>query len=577
MPRALLIYPQFPETFWGYQRALRFLGLRATHPPLGLLTVAGMLSAEDYELRLVDFNVRELKAEDLHWADIVLTGGMMIQRPSVERIVEQCLEAQVPVVIGGPDATSSSRDLPGTAHLVLGEAESPRFVSALREMAVADTRIILDLRNEPQGISVSPLPRYDLIQMKRYASMALQMSRGCPFKCEFCNIPSLFGNRTRYKSAATTLAELDALFERGWKGSVFWVDDNFIGNKKACKEILSSVLDWQQAHGMPFQFYTQASVNLAADHELVDLMGKAGFDSVFVGIETPIEESLRETGKLQNTRFDLLESVKKLQRAGMEVMGGFIIGFDSDPIDIDRHLVRFIQASGIPVAMTGLLTALPGSPLHDRFQEEGRLLDATEEQEGNNTFQFGFNFKTVQDAGSMIKAYKNVLLEVYGKPENYFRRVTELYRNLGRRVASNTPFTLRRLRACLCSFLMIPTSKYGWSYGKFLLRTLLRYPSRFQDAVRRGIVGLHFYQLTRERLAIQEFHGLVNSGVERVREAYAQGHQEGVKLAAQILADGRKRLKKLPGTVRDEMETLYEELEQALTNLAVARFPVGVK
>jgi radical SAM superfamily enzyme YgiQ (UPF0313 family) len=499
---------------------------------------------------------------------------MMIQRPSVERIVEQCLAAQVPVVIGGPDATASSQDLPQAAHLVLGEAESPNLIGALGEMIVARERIVLDLRNEIAGITESPLPRYDILEMKNYASMALQMSRGCPFKCEFCDIPTLFGDRTRYKSVENTLAELDLLFEQGWRGSVFWVDDNFIGNKRSCKDILPKVVDWQQRNGMPFQFYTQASVNLAADRELLDQMRKAGFDSVFLGIETCVEESLQETKKLQNTRFDLLESVKKLQRAGLEVMGGFIIGFDNDPIDVDRHLVRFIQASAIPVAMTGLLTVLPGSPLHERFKVEDRLLDANTEHEGNNTFQFSFNFKTAQDASVMIKAYKNVLLEVYGKPENYFRRVSELYRNLGRQLTSNEPLTLRRLRACWRSILMIPTSKYGWSYGRFLVRTLVRYPSRIQDAIRRGIVGIHFHQLTHERLAVDDFNRFVSSGVERVREAYSQGRQEGVKLASQVLADARKRLRKLPGAVRDDMRTLYDELERTLTNLAVTPIPV---
>ena len=569
MTRVLLVYPQFPETFWGHQRALRFLGLRATHPPLGLMTVAGMLPG-DFEVRLVDLNVEKVTATELRWADIVLTGGMMIQRPSVKRIVERCLAEQVPVVIGGPDATASSQDLPSAAHLVLGEAESPKLIGALRKMIAARKRIVLDLRQELSGISESPLPRYDLLDMNNYASMALQMSRGCPFKCEFCDIPTLFGDRTRYKSVEKALDELDLLFEQGWRGSVFWVDDNFIGNKKSCKEILPAVIEWQQRHGMPFNFYTQASVNLAADQDLLALMRGAGFDSVFLGIESCVEESLLEAKKLQNTRFDLLESVKTLQGAGLEVMGGFIIGFDNDPVDIDRHLVPFIQASAIPVAMTGLLTALPGSPLHDRFKIEGRLLDASAELEGNNTFQFSFNFKTVQDAGALIKAYKKVLLEVYGKPENYFRRVSELYRNLGRQLSANEPLTLRRLRACWRSLLIIPTSKYGWSYGRFLVRTLLRYPSRIQDAIRRGIVGLHFHQLTHERLAVDDFNRFVNSGIERVREAYARGRQEGVTLAAQILADGRKRLKKLPGTVRDEMRTLYEELEHTLTNLAVA-------
>lgn len=570
MPRILLIYPRFPETFWGYQRALRFLGLRATHPPLGLLTVAGMLPPS-FELRLIDLNASEVGPEDWQWADLVLTGGMMIQRPSVERIVEQAVAADVSVVIGGPDATSSSQDLPASAHLVLGEAESPKLIEGLSKMIAAHERIVLDLRDEPEGISDSPLPRYDLIEMSHYASMALQMSRGCPFRCEFCDIPSLFGNRTRYKSPERTLAELDLLYERGWRGSVFWVDDNFIGNKKTCKEILPSVIDWQKQHGSPFQLYTQASVNLAADSALLDLMRNAGFDSVFLGIETPVEASLLEAKKLQNTRFDLLKSVRTLQRSGLEVMAGFIVGFDNDPEDIDRHLIRFIQEAGIPVAMAGLLTALPGSPLHSRLEREGRLLDTSAERQGNNTFQFSFNFETVQDSGRLIEAYENVLLEVYGKPKNYFRRVKDLYRNLGHQLTSSPPITLRRLRACLCSLLIIPTSKYGWAYGSFLLRTLLVDPSRFPDAVRRGIVGLHFYQLTRERLAVQAFGNFVRSGIERVRRAYAQGSQEGVMLANQILATGRKRFRKLPGRVKSEMKALYDELELALSDLAAER------
>ncbi len=572
MPRVLLVYPRFPETFWGYQRALKFLGIRATHPPLGLLTVAGMLP-KSYDLRLVDLNVAPLEEEHWRWADIVLTGGMMIQRPSVEWIVEQCLEAKLPVVIGGPDATSSSQDLPEGAHLVLGEVESPRFVETLNEMIAGDERIVLDLRDEPQGISESPLPRYDIIDTKKYASMALQMSRGCPFKCEFCDIPSLFGNRTRYKSVERTLGELDLLLERGWKGSLFWVDDNFIGNKKSCKEILPHVVDWQRRHGMPFQLYTQASVNLAADPVLLDLMRKARFDSVFLGIETPIEESLRETKKLQNLRFDLLESVREIQRSGMEVMAGFIIGFDHDPLDIDRHLIRFIQESGIPVAMTGLLTAIPSSPLYDRLKAEGRLLETAAEREGNNTFQFAFNYKTLQDSDSLIQAYKNVLLEVYGQPASYFRRVETLFRNLGGRRETGAALSLRRVSAFLRSLLMIPTSRYGRSYGKFLLRTLRRYPGRFQDAVRQGIIGVHFYQLTHERLAADEFDSFVSSAIERVREAYSKGRQEGRKLAAQVLADGRKRLKALPGTVKVEMRKLYEELELTLTGLAASWEP----
>ncbi len=569
MPRVLMIYPNFPETFWGYQRALRFLGIRATHPPLGLLTVAGMLP-EDYEVRLVDQNVQNLSDRDLGWADIVLTGGMMIQRPYVQEIVRRCGKAGVPVVIGGPDATSSSQELPPEAHLVLGEAESPTFLNGLNEILKADERIVLDLRDDSPGISEAPLPRYDILNMKNYVSMALQMSRGCPFKCEFCDIPTLFGKTTRYKSIERTLEELDLIYARNWRGSVFWVDDNFIGNKKSCRQILPHVIEWQKKHDMAFQFYTQASVNLAGDEELMELMNEAGFDSVFLGIETPIDDSLKETKKLQNVKYDLLESVHKIQKAGMEVMAGFIIGFDNDPLDIDRHLIDFIQDSGVPVAMAGLLTAIPSSPLYDRLKDEDRLLETDATREGNNTFEFAFNFRTIQDPDALVKAYKNVLHEIYGKPENYFRRVETMYENLEGNLIANAPFTFRRFWAFLRSLLMIPTSKYGWSYGKFLFRILCKYPSRFVDGVRQGIVGLHFYELTQERLAAAEFSGFVRTAIQRVREAYQQERQEGLAHAAQVLADARERLSHLPATIKDEMREIYEELEMTIKGLSTS-------
>jgi hypothetical protein len=252
----------------------------------------------------------------------------------------------------------------------------------------------------------------------------------------------------------------------------------------------------------------------------------------------------------------------------MEVMAGFIIGFDNDPLDIDRHLIQFIQDSGIPVAMAGLLTAVPASPLYDRFKEENRLLETSATREGNNTFQFGFNFKTVQDPEVLVQAYKNVLLEVYGKPDNYFRRVEMLYETLGGRPLANSPLSAKRVWAFCKSLLMIPTSRYGWSYGRFLLRAIAKYPSRFTDAVRQGIVGLHFYELTHERLAAHEFDGFVRSAIHKVKEAYNRERQEGLKHAAQVLSDARQRLKKLPATVKEEMAALYEELELTLNGLA---------
>ncbi len=569
MTQVLLVYPKFPESFWGHQRALEFLGLHASHPPLGLLTVAGMLP-QNCDAHLIDLNITDLRPADLAWADVVLTGGMMVQRPSVEWIIERGKEASVPVVVGGPDVTSSHEQIKGDPHFVLGEADNAEFAEAFDGMIASREQVILDLHDNPPDINASPLPRYDTIRLNQYAAMAMQVSRGCPFKCEFCDIPELFGKTTRYKSADKAIAELEVLYRQGWRGSIFWVDDNFIGNRKSAKLLLPYITQWQEAHDRPFRFYTQASVNLAGDDDLMAEMVEAGFETVFLGIETPIDASLRETKKLQNVKYDLLESVKKVQRFGMEVTAGFIIGFDNDPPDIDRHLINFIQDSGIPTAMAGLLTAVPGSPLYDRFKKESRLIHTSAVREGNNTFEFAFNFKTIQDSKVLIEAYKNVLHEIYGKPANYFKRVETLYAHLGKNKCQTLQFTFRRLWAFIKSILMIPKSQYGRAYGKFLVRTLFRKPSKFWTAVFHGIVGVHFHELTVERIAVHEFDGYVRTAMKRVQEACQRGRGEGLTNTAQVLADARKKLKALPSAIRGEMSALYEELEVALEGVAAS-------
>ncbi len=570
MTRVLLVYPKFPKTFFGLQRTLKFLGLRSTHPPLGLLTVAGTFPP-DYELRLVDMNATRLREADIKWADIVLTGGMMLQRPSTEWVIEQCNRMKVPVVVGGPDATSSHDKIKGNPHLVLGEAEGDQVIGTFERMLASREQIVLDLRDETPNVNESPMPRYDLLRMNQYLHMAIQLSRGCPFQCEFCDIPELFGRVPRYKSEERVIRELDELYRRGWRGDVFWVDDNFIGNKKSAKELLPSIAAWQKAHGKPFHFYTQTSVNLAGDDELLSAMVKAGFYSVFLGIETPVEASLLETKKVQNVKYDLLESIRKIQGSGMEVMAGFIIGFDNDPDDIDRHLINFIQDSGIPSALVGLLSAIPSSPLYARLEKENRLIPAHAVRKGDATLQFAFNFKTAKDPKILVKAFTSVLREVYGEPDNYFRRVENLFAHHGKKRSPvpRLPF-ISFVQLFVRVALKIPTSAYGRAFARFLRRVFSKYPKRLPDAVRHGVVGWHFYELTRERVAAAEFEGFVSSAIEAAGEANGRERGKGLQHAELVLADAREKLRRLPAASKADMRVLYEEFEGILNARAAS-------
>jgi radical SAM superfamily enzyme YgiQ (UPF0313 family) len=535
-----------------------------------LLTVAGTFSP-DYDCRLVDMNATRLRPADIKWADIVLTGGMMLQRPSTEWVIEQCNQMKVPVVVGGPDATSSHDNIKGNPHFVLGEAEGDQVIGAFERMFSSREQIILDLRDQTPNVNDSPMPRYNLLWMNQYLHMAIQLSRGCPFQCEFCDIPELFGRVPRYKTEERVIRELDELYRWGWWGDVFWVDDNFIGNKKSAKEILPSIAAWQKAHGKPFHFYTQTSVNLAGDEELLSSMVKAGFYSVFLGIETPVEASLLETKKVQNVKYDLLESIRKIQGSGMEVMAGFIIGFDNDPDDIDRQLINFIQDSGIPSALVGLLSAIPSSPLHARLEKENRLFPAHAVRKGDATLQFAFNFKTAKDPEILIKAFTNVLREIYGEPDNYFKRVENLFAHHGKKRSPvpKLPFS-SFLQLFARVVLKMPTSAYGRSFARFLRQVFSKYPKRLPDAIRHGVVGWHFYELTHERLAAADFEGFVTSAIEAAGEANGWERGEGLKNIEVVLADARKKLRKLPPASKADMTVLYEEFEGTLKELAAS-------
>jgi radical SAM superfamily enzyme YgiQ (UPF0313 family) len=367
----LLVYPEFPDTFWSFKHALSFIQKRASSPPLGLITVAAMLP-HDWAKRLVDMNVTSLEDRDLAWADYVFLGAMQVQDRSVEEVLARCTACGVPVVAGGPLFTSEPERFPEVTHLVLNEAELtlPPFLADLEQGHLQRryaTAAFADL-------GMTPVPLWELVDIDSYDSLSIQFSRGCPFNCEFCNITALLGHQVRTKSAAQIVAELDCIYALGWRRNVFFVDDNFIGNKKLLKEeILPALIAWRKDK-TACRFVTEASINLADDEELMHLMVQAGFISVFVGIETPDEESLAECRKVQNTKRDLVESVKRLQRKGLQVMGGFIVGFDSDKPSIFQRQIDFIQKSGIVTAMVGLLQAPTGTPLYERLKGEGRLL-----------------------------------------------------------------------------------------------------------------------------------------------------------------------------------------------------------
>jgi radical SAM superfamily enzyme YgiQ (UPF0313 family) len=370
----LIIYPKFPDTFWSFKYALKFIRKKAAHPPLGLLTVGAMLP-DKYQKRLVDVNVDCLTDDDLAWADLAFIGAMAVQRDSAKQIIARCKEKGLKVIAGGPLFTSEPDAFEEVDHLVLDEAELtlPPFLE--------------DLKNgHPQkkyrasgfcDLGHTPPPAWDLIDMKKYASMSIQFSRGCPFNCDFCNVTVLFGHRPRLKSTQQVIAELDRMYDAGWRSNIFFVDDNFIGNKRYLKtRLLPALIEWRKDK-KGCVFFTEASINLADDAELMDLMVKAGFDAVFIGIESPNDASLTECQKIQNKNRDLIHDVKTLQRAGLEVQGGFIVGFDSDTQSTFKQLIDFIQRSGIVTAMVGLLQAPPGTRLFDRLKKDNRLLGKT--------------------------------------------------------------------------------------------------------------------------------------------------------------------------------------------------------
>jgi len=414
--KVLLIYPEFPLTFWSFKYALKFIGKKASDPPLGLLTVAALLPPS-WEKKLVDMNTQKLSVKDILWSDFVFISAMDVQKISFNKVVKMCNDLNVKIVAGGPMVTQNHESFPNVDYFILNEAEIT-LEAFLKDFEEGHLERVYETK-EFSDLSRTPIPNWSLLNMKDYASMDLQYSRGCPFNCEFCSITTLFGNKTRVKETSKFLDEINSLYSSRWRGPVFIVDDNFIGNKKNLKnEMLPALIKWQKEHNYPFNFTTEVSINLSDDEVLMDLMREAGFDSCFVGIESPIEESLNECRKIQNQGRDLVKSVKIMQRKGFSVMGGFIIGFDNDPIDIFEKQEEFIRKSGIVTAMVGLLSAPKGTILYKKLKSENRIIS---EISGNNT-DGRLNFITQINQGKLKNGYKELMKKLY-HPKIYYERI----------------------------------------------------------------------------------------------------------------------------------------------------------
>lgn len=578
--RALLVYPQFDTSFWSFKFALQYVGKKSSMPPLGLLTLASMFP-HDYDLRLVDMNVRPLTDADLRWADIIFTSTMIVQRRSLDTVVTRAKRAGKPVVAGGPHPTSYWQELEEIDYLLLGEVEDT-FAGFLQDIEAGTARRLYAPPEKP-AITRTPLPRYDLINMGHYGSVLLQFSRGCPFDCEFCDITKLYGRLPRTKSDVQMLAEFDLLYRLGWRGSVFLVDDNFIGNRRDALRFLRTFRGWQQERHYPFNLNTEASMNLVQHEELMDAMRQAGFTAVFVGIETPTPEALIATKKPQNVRKDdpqyPLHAVRTLQQKGFEVMAGFILGLDGERPEVFDGHIEFIQQAAIPLAMEGLLTALKGTDLYQRLDREGRLRGDTT---GNN-LQAQLNFVPEMPEEVLVAGYKRVLNTIYDRRLTaYFERCWHLCQHLDRRAAPTpmqTPLRLRELPHFLWASLRQCSSVQGPAYVRFLCRVIRHRPDMLWEALALAAKGYHVRKITEQVTAVDNFKRYLSREVEHLREEVTRRARDGTtNLSAyvrEVVAHVRREYAAIHQDFRHEVDeacqTFLQTLDAALQECRVRR------
>lgn len=422
----LLVYPLFPKSFWSFEKTLALLDRKAMLPPLGLVTVAAILPQE-WNFKLVDRNIRQITAAEWAWADLVILSAMIVQKEDLLAQIQEAKGRGKRVAVGGPYPTALPQEVTdvGADYLILDEGEItlPLFIDAISR---GESSGIFRSGGEKPDVTNTPIPRFDLLEFDAYAEMSVQFSRGCPFQCEFCDIIVLYGRKPRTKSPAQLLAELDYLYELGWRRSIFMVDDNFIGNKRNVKLFLKELQPWMVAHEYPFSFATEASVDLAQDQELMDAMVRCNFGSVFLGIETPDEESLAFTQKFQNTRDSLSEAVYKITRSGLRVMAGFIIGFDGEKSGAGARIVKFVEQTSIPTALFSMLQALPDTALWHRLAKENRLRSKS----ANINQTTLMNFVPTRPLAEIASEYVEAFWELY-EPSRFLDRAYRHYRILG--------------------------------------------------------------------------------------------------------------------------------------------------
>ena len=486
--KVLFVYPEYPDTFWSFKHVLKFISKKAAFPPLGLLTVGAMLPGE-WQKKLVDLNVEPLKDEHIEWADMVFLSAMIVQKRSAQEVIDRCRAYGRKIVAGGPAFTTQHEEFTGVDHFVLNEAEVtlPLFIhdlgkGQLRKVYTSDER---------PDITQTPTPLWSLINIDDYATLAIQYSRGCPYNCEFCDIVIMNGRTPRCKTPEQMKKEFQALFDTGWRKSVFIVDDNFIGNKGEVKKMLPVLLEWQKDHKYPFSLLTEASTDLANDEDLMQMMSRANFFKVFLGLETPDKESLKECGKFQNSSRDLVRAVQTIHRHGMQVMGGFIVGFDNDTEAIFDTQINFIQQIGVVTAMVGVLTALPQTRLWYRLKEEGRLLG---QATGENTDGV-LNFMPRMGMATLNEGYRKILASIYAH-KLYYQRINTFLENY--RPTVKTRIQKQDIIAFFRSAWRVGIlSEARFHYWKLLVKTFVKKRMALPIVIELAIYGLHYQKITK--------------------------------------------------------------------------------